>query len=220
MLRITNSRWLAIAATLACLFSVASVALAQSTEPPDTFQVNYFSNANNRGGFDQEVRVINPGAYAPFFPPQDLCAMIYVFDDFQELKECCGCRISPDGLLQLSVNRDLTADPFNGIKPINGDIKIVSALENDNFGGVPCDPTGGGKFPNGTYALNIVPVPDLRAWSTHFQKDRKTTEDEFQDATLSSAELNRLQEECYGVVTVGSGHGICKSIPTSSETCN
>jgi hypothetical protein len=149
--------------------------------------------------------------------------MIYVFDNFQELKECCGCLITPDGLLELSVNRDLTSNPFNGIKPTNGDIKIVSATATATaFLGVPCDPTGGGRLSNGSFALNITPIPDLRAWSTHFQSDGHTTEDEFQDATLSSAELDSLQEECFGIVTVGSLRaGICaEGVSTSSEICN
>ena len=226
MLQIGNFRLLAIAVALACLVSIASaVAVAQSTEPADVFQVNYFSNANSTtgptAGRDQEVRVINPGAFAPSYPPSSLCAMIYVFDNKQELKECCGCMISSDGLLELSVNRNLTSNPFNGVKPTDGDIKIVSALANDFFSGVECDPTGGGKTPSGTYALNIVPTPDLRAWSSHLQTGGFTTEDEFQDATLSSGELKSLQEECYGIANVGSGFGICaQGVANSSEVCN
>jgi hypothetical protein len=224
-----TSRWLAFTVTLACVVSVASgYAVAQtSTEPADTFSVNYYSNATpgSTTAADQKVRAINPGSLAPSYPPQNLCAMIYVFDNRQEMKECCGCLITPDGLLELSVNTNLTNNPFTAFPPgpANGDIKIVSALENDfNFGGsVPCDPAGGGLLQNGTYANNIVPIPDLRAWSTHLQTDGNTTEDEFQDATLSSGELDSLQEECFGIANTGSGVGICaRGVATSSEACN
>ncbi|HZW94965.1 MAG TPA: hypothetical protein VFF64_18600 [Candidatus Eremiobacteraceae bacterium] len=217
MLASGNSRWLAIAVTLACLVLVVStVAVAQGD---DLLHVTYFSN--NGGTLDQEVRVINPGAYAPSYPPSNLCAMIYVFNNDQELQECCGCLISPDGLLELSVNRNLTSNTFTGIKPANGDIKVVSALPNDFFGGVPCDPTGGGILPNGGYALNIFATPDIRGWSTHVQTDGRITEDELQPATLSEGEIDSLQEECYGIASVGSGFGICaEGVANSSEICN
>jgi len=37
----------------------------------------------------------------------DLCAMIYVFDDDQEMGECCGCRITPNELETFSVRNNL-----------------------------------------------------------------------------------------------------------------
>lgn len=207
------------AITVTCLVLAVGTGWAQSRA--DTFQVNYFSNANNTRGVDQTVRVINPGADAPSFPPSNLCAMIYVFDNRQELKECCGCLISTDGLAELSLNKNLTSNPFDGIKPSNGDIKIISAAPNDNFGGVPCDPTGGGIGSTGQYALNLAPTPDLRAWGTHYQSDGNVTEDEFQNATLSTGELNSLQEECFGIANVGSGYGICgQGVANSSTVCN
>jgi hypothetical protein len=224
MLPSGNSRWLAIAVTLACFALVVSTVAVAQTD--DVLQVTYFSNANTpiagtAAEREQVVRIINPGAYAPSFPPANICAMIYVFNNDQELQECCGCLISPDGLLELRVNRDLTSNTFTGIAPVNGDIKVVSALPNDFFGGVPCDPTGGGILANGTYALNIQATPDLRGWASHLQTDTHITEDELQPATLSNTELYSLQEECSGIVNVGSGFGICgRGVFNSSEVCN
>jgi hypothetical protein len=231
MLRSRSFRWLAIAATLACLCSVSAVAWAQSSaEPPDTFWVNYYSNANTAptATTEEYVWAVNPGTYAPQgYPPNPLCAMIYVFDNRQEMKECCGCYVSPNGLLEARINRDLTANPFNGILPHNGDIKLVSTP----LGGYPgsfsfsCDPTGGGRLSNGSYAFNLVPVPDLRAWAEHLQIDgpdtgtgqsRFFTEDEFQEATLGSAELDSLEARCTDIRTVGSGAGVCTASITSS----
>jgi hypothetical protein len=221
MLPTRFSKGLASALTFACFPLLVSIVAAAQTQ--DVFQVTYFSNANSTigatAGNDQEVRVINPGAYAPSFPPSDLCAMIYVFDNDQELQECCGCLISPDGLLELSINIDLTSNPFTGTKPPNGDIKIISALPNDLFGSAPCDPTGGGILPNGTYARNILPTPDLRGWATHIQTDGNITEDELQQATLSPFELYSLQEQCYGIANTGSFHGVCGGPFNSSEIC-
>jgi hypothetical protein len=223
MFRTGNSGWLAIAAIVATCLLITSVGWAQAqpqAQPYDTFQVNYFSNANNSSA-DEWVRIINTGADAPTYPPSNLCAMIYVFDSKQELKECCGCLISTDGLAELSLDKNLVSNPFDGRSPRDGDIKIVSAAPNDVFGGVPCDPTGGGIGSNGKYVLNIVPTVDLRSWGTHVQNSGNLTEDEFQTATLATAELDSLQEECYGIVTVGSGAGICgEGVGNSSTVCN
>jgi len=46
--------------------------------------------------------VIEPGA---------LCANIYVFDDDQELQECCSCPVTADGVRTLSTINDLTSNP-------------------------------------------------------------------------------------------------------------
>jgi len=82
MFRTGNSGWLAIALVAATCLLTASVGWAQ-TQPYDTFQVNYFSNANNGVGTDAWTRIINTGADAPSYPPSNLCAMIYVFDNKQ-----------------------------------------------------------------------------------------------------------------------------------------
>jgi hypothetical protein len=207
-----RGRWLVLAVVATTCLLITNAAWAQ--QPADTFWVNYFSN-NGTPGLDQEVRIINPGAYAPTFPPSSLCAMIYVFDNKQEMKECCGCLISTNGLAELSVAKDLTNNSFAGGPPTDGDIKIVSATSNaSSSNGSPiCDPAGGGINAQGNYVLNIAPTPDLRAWGTHLPgyitADLHTTEDEFQDATLSTSELHSLQEECTGILAVGSGHGYC-----------
>jgi hypothetical protein len=57
MFRTGNSGWLAIALVAATCLLTASVGWAQ--QPDDTFQVNYFSNANNSVGIDAWTRIIN-----------------------------------------------------------------------------------------------------------------------------------------------------------------
>ena len=105
----------------------------------------YYSNANTTGAPDATVRVINDGVTAG-----NLYAAIYVFDDSEELQECCACLVTPDGLLSESVNTNLTANPLTGVKPTRGVIKILSS----NSG----DPTA------------VAPVGGLHPWATHVQK--------------------------------------------------
>ena len=175
----------------------AGVASAQ-----DVYQVNYFDiNAPVLGGLpvpDGTVRISNPGlTYG------NLCAMIYVYDANQELSECCGCVVTHNGLLKLSVRRNLTSNPLTGVVPFSGTIKVVSASPNNT----PCDPTG-----------NVTPKPNLRVWATHIQNGERfgtfplvwpTTETESLDSTLSAAELSALQAQCSFINVLGSGAGVC-----------
>jgi hypothetical protein len=69
-------------------------------------------------------------------PAGTLCALIYVFTADQQLAECCGCPVTPNGLLTLSVTNDLTSNSLTGVKPQRGVIKLLSSA-----GASPCDPT-------------------------------------------------------------------------------
>ncbi|HXY09785.1 MAG TPA: hypothetical protein VEI52_18220 [Terriglobales bacterium] len=185
-------------------------ALAQTSDPSqDAFKVNYFANNGVAGAPDATVRIDNPGSPTGVEPETaspsdsigdiDLCAMIYVFDNDQQLSECCGCLVTPNGLRALSVTHDLTANPLTGVVSNNGDILIVSALPN----ATPCDPAG---------AEGFKAVPTVRAWGTHIQNKVGTaypiTETPFTDVTLTKASTIIL-EECAFVQRLGSGHGVC-----------
>ncbi len=232
-----SPRWLAIAVITTCLVLASGTVWGQETAV-SPFSVNYFSNnlaSNHPAGFDQKVRVVNPGLYDTGYPPNNLCAMIYVFDNQQEMTNCCACLISANGLLELSLSNNLTVNSYTGTTPNDGDIKIVSALENDYFhvqppSGPPiqsatdCDPSGGGRKGSG-YALNVVPEKELVAWGTHLpgyhKSDGSTTEDAFLLSDLSVSELDGLQEQCTNIVENGSGSGMCTGpAPNSSTVCD
>jgi hypothetical protein len=155
--------------------------------------VSYFSNAHTAGAGDATVRLTNPGVAGG-----NLCAAIYVFDQDQQLSECCGCVVSPDGLRTLSVNTDLTGNPLTGVKSTTGVVKIVSA---DPSLTSSCDPTA------------ITPDASIVAWSTNIQKQTVPafviTETSFQLGPLGDSELAALQNQCSFASTLGSGNGVC-----------
>ena len=159
----------------------------------DVYRVNYFANANVSGAPDATVRIDNPGVAGG-----NLCAMIYVFDNDQQLSECCGCLTTPDGLATLSLKKDLNSNPLTGVKSNNGVIKVVASELN----GYPCDPT-----------YDVLPTPNLRVWATHVENKVGSaypiTETESSDSFLGGIELYNLQAECTFVGILGSGHGIC-----------
>lgn len=177
-------KMLSCAAVIVCLTLVsAGVASAQT----DVFSVNYFAN-NVSSSTAATVRIDNPGlTYG------NLCAMIYVFDQDQQLSECCGCSAGHNGLRTISV-KALTNNPLTGHISNTGVIKIVSAAVNNS----PCDPTA-----------NVSPKPNLRAWATHIQNNGAVTETEFLDSTLGATELANLQAQCAFIGILGSGAGSC-----------
>jgi len=156
--------------------------------PGDLLKVNYFSNANTAGAPDGTVRISNPGS-----PTGNICAQIYVFDQHQEMTECCACLVTPDGLRTLSINNDLTSNPLTGVLLETGSVSIVAGYTANNI----CNP------------LNTVVSPTLRAWGTHIQNSSfAITETEYSDRQLGSYNDNLLID-CYAIQLDGSGHGVC-----------
>jgi hypothetical protein len=178
------------------------IAGAGAATAQDVYKVNYFSNnipvlpgisALVVALPDGTVRIDNPGlTYG------NLCAMVYVFDQDQQMSECCGCVETHNGLRTLSVRRDLTSNPLTGVVSNNGVIKVVSAALN----GAPCDPSG-----------SVSPKANLRVWVTHIQNPVGSafpvTETESSDSTLGATELTNLQAQCSFIHILGSGQGIC-----------
>jgi len=167
----------------------------------DVYQVTYFDNNIPGSPLDSgTVRVINPGLNGSPISADEgtLCANIYVFDDTQEMIECCSCPVTANGLLTLSI-QELTENPLT-VNPFRGVIKIVSTTP-----APVCDPT---KLASAT--------PDLRAFASHLQNDSRrvipflsVTEDEFADAPLSAVEQSDLGTICSFVRYLGTGRGRC-----------
>ena len=135
--------------------------------------VNHYDRANaEASGIDGTLRLVNPGVV-----PGDLCAMVYVFDQSQELTECCGCSISDGGIRTMSLLLDLTANPLTGKKSPAGIIKVVPS---DNGQNPQCDPRV--LNPQGALAgweTNVQPIPDgtFQVTETGFESaslDRKS----------------------------------------------
>jgi Bacterial Ig-like domain (group 2) len=150
--------------------------------------VSYFSRVNAvASGIDGTIRLANPG-------PTSLCAMVYVFDQNQELNECCGCSISENGMRTLSLLNDLTANTLTGKKPRAGEIKVVPSDPAQN---PQCDPS------------SSAPTGVILAWGTNAQVSGAVTETEYAMVPLSDGEEATLVNLCSFVKQLGGGHGIC-----------
>jgi len=170
-------------------------ALAQGDN--SVYFVTYYSNnspvvTGAKGGVasapDETVRLINDGDTGG-----NLWADFYVFDDSEEMSECCQCKVTPDGLLSESVQYELATDPLTGIIHSRGVIKIIS----DGAGVGPASPS---------------PQTGLRGWATHVQKAGSAfavTEAPLADANLTGTEEAGLGLFCGIMLELGSGRGVC-----------
>ena len=165
---------LAIALLMAFASVPAAAQAVTSTGDNSVYFVSYFSN-NVAAAPDATVRFINDGDTAG-----NLWAAFYVFDDSQELTECCACEITPDGLLSEDVKTQLTANPLTGKVPTRGVIKAISSAT--------LDPT------------NVIPTAGLRGFATHIQKGPAATYAITETPSLTriwAKEQTLLQNLCY-----------------------
>ena len=165
------------------------------------FALSYFSNAHTTNAPDGTLRLVNDGTVSDASPAGDLCASVYVFDSAEQMNECCSCRVTPNGILSLSVNTNLTSNTLTGKLPTRGVIKVVSS----KLTGGSCD------------AKAVAPQTGIRGWITHVQRtvtSYSLTEEELLDSTYGSAESADLAEDCTVLIELGSGAGVCSCSDT------
>lgn len=152
------------------------------------FAVGYYDATSS---VDTSIRITNPGTTG-----QDLCSMIYVFDQDQQLSECCGCLVSQDGLLTLSLKKNLLTNPLTGVPSKTGTVVVVSADQ---------------QTTGGCNAAAMTPAGTIIAWGTHLSQSGQMSSSEtpFSSSPLSSTLAGSLQAQCAFVQQLGSGQGIC-----------
>ena len=152
---------------------------------------SYFNTGPD--GLDSTIRMTNPGG-----DEQKLCAMVYVFDQDQQMAECCGCGISQNGLRTLSLNRDLIGNPLTGARPVTGSVMLTTA---DSVSNPSCNPA------------SITPAGMGRAWATHLQSTTPSagafTEEPLSQSPLPATLASALQTQCSFIQQLGGGRGIC-----------
>jgi len=180
-----------------------------------------YGGAGHSGGSgDALLRIVNAGNYETGAGTGsqlgDVCANIYVFNDIQEMEECCQCDLSANSLMTFSVMNDLTSNPlFSKESSAAGVIKIIGV-----------NPLSQGPSPLqsrcGVAAGTVA--EGLHAWINHTETMASnqggftppwgfvtsTSVEEFAHSELDTGELAQLNTECAFNYAHGSGHGICK----------
>jgi len=177
-----------LATAIVALLAFPGSALAQSPGDSSYYFVTYYSN-NVSGAPDEVVRIINDGETGG-----TLWADFYVFDDSEELSECCSCPITADGLLSESVQKELMANPLSGPVRTRGVIKVIADSAGDLY-----SPT---------------PSAGLHGWATHIQKAASgydISESSLADSNLGGDDLYgwTMPYICEILIELGEGYGAC-----------
>jgi hypothetical protein len=196
---------------LLALLVVGMVALAQTPVATDgSFQVRYAANLNMGESY---INITNTGANgAPLLGPGfggavgNICVNVYAFSPDEQLISCCSCLVTPNGLVNLGVTRDLTSKTLTGVIPTSAVIKLVSTLAGAGGSGTSCTNSA-------ATVTTATVVPGMAAWGTtiHTNAGVDVTETPFTSATLSAGELASLGGRCASILGNGSGFGVCKS---------
>jgi hypothetical protein len=185
---------------LVLMLGIASgTALAQGpVGNGSVYFTTYFSNANVSGAPDAVIRVINDGDTGG-----NLWASYYVFDNSQELQECCSCFVSPDGINSEDLNKNLLSNSLTRFVNVNGVVKVISSSVGD--------------------ATANKPTAGLHGFATHIQRAQPSTpsgtgaffvtEAPLSDANLVSGEETMLELLCKFAIILGSGRGSCSCTP-------
>lgn len=189
----------------------AAVAAAQNPIAADSpFQVRYASNLN---AADSVINITNTGANgASLFGPGvgetgNICVNVYAFSPDEQLVSCCSCLVTPDGLVSLSVTRDLTSNTLTGVIPTSVVVKLISTLAGAGGSGTSCNNSAATVT-----SANLA--TGLAAWgtTTHVAGGANvTTETAFTPSTLSAGEIASVTNRCTNIIGNGSGFGICRS---------
>jgi hypothetical protein len=216
-------------------------AFAQNPITADApFQVKY---AANPAAGESWINIVNAGAngnalLGPGFGTQagNICANVYAFSPDEQLISCCSCWVSPNGVANLGVNRDLTIKTLTGVVPTSVVVKVLATLAGTNGGGdktacqnsaanvqnAPNAPTALAPILGGTYGTTPLPpstitgaiVPGMAVWGTTLHAKGAgfdTTETAFTPATLSFGELASIGGRCASILGNGSKFGVCQS---------
>ncbi len=194
---------------------------AHAASDTDAFYVNYFANAQV-GTTDDIIRIIDTNVRSASASgtnqgPYPLCTMVYVFDEYQEMQECCGCPVSAGGRIDLSVDglTRLPADDFlaggiTGVPPLSllyrGTIKIVST--NSSITTISYSPSNGPCAGEKAVICDpsldqfyATPTASLRAWSTHLElaDDGYVTETRFERTDEPDGDLAVMADTCSSI---------------------
>jgi hypothetical protein len=229
-----------IAATAGSLRNGSTTSAQVTGALPGQTLWSYYDISKNKGAGDNILTLINPNGSANSNlgnAAANTCAMIYVFDDDEEMGECCGCPLTPAGIETFSVENDFTANwgisGAEGQDNGNGSIAIVAVGTN-----VP--KIGAGPLSNGTFCpssqsgacnsgcdptdhpgYSVTTATNLLGSIVHNQEIRTgggtvairtglTETALFDNGGGDPTNLSYLQAQCGAMVGNGTGGGICE----------
>ncbi|HXJ34109.1 MAG TPA: hypothetical protein VMS22_08710 [Candidatus Eisenbacteria bacterium] len=136
------------------------------------------------------------GARRPGSPePGTLCANLYVLAADQQLTECCACPVTPNGLLKLSIRRDLTSNPLTGDLPDRGVVALLSSVPGATG---DCDPS--------------VPTLPTSSTTTTVPTTTSTTTTNPNETTTTAPTTTTPSSTVTSTTIVGTGLSACDTL--------
>jgi hypothetical protein len=195
----------------AIVFATMGFSVAVYGQNPITadspYQTRYASNLTVA---DSVINLSNTGAHGASLGAGfsaavsgSICVNVYAFAADEEMVSCCSCPVTPNGLVALSVQKDILNNSLTG----RGTSSLAIAL-------VATAPVASSC--TNSAAVQGTLVPGMTAW-LHAEAAPVAgtctggTETPFTPSTLSAAEFSRLTNLCSFVQAQGSGFGICNS---------
>ncbi|MBY0508283.1 MAG: hypothetical protein K2X03_30505 [Bryobacteraceae bacterium] len=185
----------------------AAAAATITITDPAPFLVSYFPNLNVA---DSVINLTNPGsdgaglaAGTTAATTGAICANVYAFSPDEQMVSCCSCPVTPNGLVSLSVQRDLISNTLTPAVPTSIVVKLVAS------------PPVAGSCQGSAAALATF-SRSITAWGTKVHAGATpgtlaTTEVPFSGGQLSPGEADRLRQLCNFIGSNGSGFGVCRS---------
>lgn len=181
--------------------------------------VNAPEGTNGTGVGDSILTLINPAGNANrgFGVVTNKCAMIYVFDNNEEMGECCGCPLTPAQEERFSFDHDLLTN-YIGLPTADGVVAVRGQDINNNGcssfrspgttqagcnGG--CDPTNGPPTSLDANLLGSI----IHNQQIEPGPSTVTELPLFNNAGGDPSDNTYLIEECAALIGNGSGAGIC-----------
>lgn len=184
---------------------LAGNTLAQNVGDKSVFLTTFYTNAKIAGAPDSTLRIVNDGDTGG-----NLWASFYVFDDSEELQECCSCVVSADGLLSESVNNELLANPLTGKVNHVGTIEVISSSTPGPTSNTPAPGLKG----NFSYDIAVNKADTAKSPAVN---QYLFLEHPLADSNLTPSHQSQLQNLCSFAITLGSGTGVCSCTPEDHD---
>ncbi len=212
--------------------AAASAASNGSAVDPGNILFGYYDvsepvSENGTGNGDSSMRLLNTSG-------QDMCALIYVLDDDEQLGECCGCPLTANQLVNFGIGgisglsnnlagnwREASQDQQSGVVAVVGATALTGCTANGSSSNGStlnpacnegCDPTI--PFQDGVLVAGTPSGQGLEGNITHSLRIGNAVSvgevDMFDDSPGDSTNIAaNLQAQCRNAVQNGSGKGWC-----------
>ena len=166
----------------------------------DKSEGGYGGPGHSGGAGDALVHIVNAGNFEGE-PEGGLFAVIAVFNDVQEMQECCVCPLTPNSMLTISVIADLTSNPL--ITAESTEAGVIKILGFSSF----IDHLAEGLHAWISHTESMA--SNHASFTPPFGFVTSTSVEEFADSKIDDGEGNSLRDQCEFIFAHGSGHGIC-----------